>query len=152
MLNHMAQEGHCILNSFLCNFAAMELNERIHRAITASRLPQKEIASYCGVSPGAVSQWKKGDVKNLKFENLYRLADITGFSARWLAIGEGPERSAELPGVQLTSHEAALLSIYRDLSQDQQEMLFGIIRGMKSVEPASSRPKSKDRKDTRQAG
>ena len=119
--------------------------------MSLSKHNQTEIAKYCGVSKGAVSQWKKGDVKNLKFENLYRLADITGFSARWLAIEEGPERSADLPGVQLTSQEAALLSIYRDLPQVQQEMLFGIIRGMKSVEIPSS-PKSKDRKDIRATG
>ena len=152
MLNHIAQEGQCILNPFVCSFGDMELHERIFRAIESSRYNQKEIADYCQVSPGAVTQWKKGDVKNLKFDNLYRLADITEFSARWLAIGEGPERTAELPGVQLTSHESALLSIYRDLQPDQQEMLFGVIRGIKSVEPSVKFPKTKDRKHKKAAG
>jgi len=141
-----------MLNPFFCSFEPMELHERIQRALMIWGGKQKDLAAECGVTPGAITQWKQGDVKNLKFENLYRMADMTGFSARWLAIGEGPERSADLPGVQLTSHESALLSIYRDLTQEQQEMLFGIIRGMKSVETTSRNPKTKDRKSTRAVG
>ncbi len=155
MLNQVAQEGQYILNPFLDSFEDMELSERIQRAIKVvidSGRMQKDIADYCGVSPGSVTQWKNGQTKNLKFDNLYRLADLTGFSARWLAIGEGPERSVELPGVQLTSHESALLSIYRDLTQEQQEMLFGIIRGMKSVEAVHRPPKKQDKKSNRAAG
>lgn len=147
MLNQTAQEGYCILNPLLGRFVDMELSERIQRAIKVvidSGRDQRYIADYCGVSPGSVTQWKNGLTKNLKFDNLYRLADLTGYSARWIAIGEGPETSAELPGVQLTSHESALLSIYRDLTQEQQEMLFGIIRGMKSVESVARPPKKKD--------
>lgn len=152
MLNQAAQEGQYILNPFLSSFDSMELHERIHRAIELSAHNQKEIAAFCKVSPGALTQWKQGKVHNLKLENLYRLADITGFSARWLAIEEGPERSAELPGVQLTSHESALLSIYRDLTQEQQEMLFGIIRGMKSVEAVARPPKKQDRRSKKAVG
>lgn len=155
MLNQVAQEGQYILNPFLDSFEDMELSERIQRAIKVvidSGRMQKDIADYCGVSPGSVTQWKNGQTKNLKFDNLYRLADLTGFSARWLAIGEGPERSVELPGVQLTSHESALLSIYRDMTQEQQEMLFGVIRGMKSVESIDRHPKKQDKKSSRAAG
>lgn len=151
MLNHATQEGQYILNPFLDSLDDMELSERIQRAIKVvidSGNKQKDIADYCGVSPGSITQWKNGQTKNLKFDNLFKLADLTGFSPRWLAIGEGPERSAELPGVQLTSHESALLSIYREMTQQQQETLFGVIYGIKSVESAPRFPKKKDRETT----
>lgn len=155
MLNHNAQEGHCILNVVPGNFMDMELSERIRRvikAVTDTGKKQKDLADHCGVNPSAITHWKNGETKNLKFENLFKMADYSGFSPRWIAIGEGPERSAELPGVQLTSHESALLSIYRDMTQEQQAMLFGVIQGMKSVESAPQPPKKKDRKEVKATG
>lgn len=49
----------------------------------------------CGVSNASVSQWINGESKSLRPENLYALAKATGYSAQWIAIGEGPERSIE---------------------------------------------------------
>ena len=134
MLNIMAQHPIYILNAFSRNFGQMELYERIARAIDVSGVKGKDAAATCDVTPSAVSQWRAGSTNNLKFKSLYGLSDVTGFSARWIALGELPERSADLPGVRLASHEAALLDIYRELSDRDQEMLFGIIRGMKSVD------------------
>jgi transcriptional regulator with XRE-family HTH domain len=130
----------------------MELSDRIRRAIELCPRKQYEIAEHCQVTSGAITQWKNGLTGSLKLDNLYRLSDITGFSARWLAIGEGPERNSELPGAQLTSHETALLSIYNDLTKEQQEMLFGIIQGMKSVKSVSPHPKKKGNKEVRETG
>ena len=134
MLNLSAQDPQYILNGYSRKFSGMELHERIHRAITISGVKGKDVAAACQVTPSSVSQWMAGNIKNLKFKSLYALSDLTGFSSRWIALGEPPERSAELPGVRLASHEAALLDIYRDLSDRDKEMLFGIIRGMKSVD------------------
>lgn len=157
MLNHIAQEEGCILNSLLGNFEDMELSDRITKAIktfvdASADNKQGDIATYCGVTPGSITQWKNGQTKNLKFDNLFRLADLTGFSPRWLAIGEGPERSAELPGVQLTSSETALLAIFRGMPQDKQEILFGAISGINSVKTTSALPKTKDRKEVKATG
>lgn len=134
MLNIIAQHSMCLLNLHPSIVFRMELHERIQRAIKVSGVKGKDVAAACEVTPSSVSQWMAGNIKNLKFVSLYGLSDITGFSARWIALGEGPERTAELPGVRLASHEAALLDIYRELSDRDKEMLFGIIRGMKSVD------------------
>jgi transcriptional regulator with XRE-family HTH domain len=150
MLNLKVQDhAYMLINNF-CKLSEMELNERIRRAIKISGVKGKDVAEACGVTPGAVSQWMAGSTSNLKFTNLYGLSDITGFSARWIALEEGPERMAGLPGVQLASHEAALLDIYRDLSSRDKEMLFGIIRGMKSVDIPP--PKSHGKQESKATG
>lgn len=73
----------------------MERHERIAKAIAASGKKKGQIATECGVANSAVTQWLSGESKSLKPENLYALAQATGFRAEWIAIGTGPEREAE---------------------------------------------------------
>lgn len=70
----------------------MEKYERVAKAIAASGKRKGQIASECGVSNSAVTQWVTGESKSLKPESLYALAKATGFRAEWLALGIGPER------------------------------------------------------------
>lgn len=82
----------CTLKLRMLNLSGMEINERIARAIQLSGKKKGEVAKACDVANSAVTQWIDGTTKSLKPENLYALAALTGFNARWLAIGEGPER------------------------------------------------------------
>lgn len=50
-----------------------------------------------GVTKGAVSQWEKGDIKNMELHRLFKMADAFKREPRWLAIGEGPEFPPPLP-------------------------------------------------------
>ena len=75
----------------------MEINERIARAIQLSGKKKGEVAKACDVANSAVTQWIDGTTKSLRPSSLYALAALTGFNARWLAIGEGPERPIERP-------------------------------------------------------
>lgn len=70
----------------------METYERIAKAIRESGKSKSRIAAECGVSPAAVTQWLTGESKSLKADNAYNLAIATGFSPRWISLGEGPER------------------------------------------------------------
>lgn len=83
----------------------MESYERVAHAIAVSGKRKSEIAAACGVSPSAVTQWLSGESKSLRPDSIFALAKVTGFSARWLAIGEGPEReeSNVEPGPEITS-------------------------------------------------
>jgi SOS-response transcriptional repressor LexA len=76
----------------------MERHERIARAIQLSGKKKGEIAALCGVANSAVTQWITGESKSLRPENLYALADATGFEAEWLGVGRGPERKTGEPG------------------------------------------------------
>ena len=50
------------------------------------------IASLLGCKPAAVYQWLDGSTKNLKEHLLWKLADITGYEARWISQGEGASK------------------------------------------------------------
>lgn len=93
----------CMPNFISLNLDGMNRHERIAKAIAASGKQKQQIANECGVSNASVSQWINGESKSLRPENLYALAKATGFSAQWIAIGEGPERlieaNAELIGM-----------------------------------------------------
>ena len=65
------------------------LQERIAEVMKHSGLSVKQMADVCGVLPSAVSQWKDGPTKSIKTAPAARLAERTGFSALWIATGEG---------------------------------------------------------------
>ena len=76
------------------NFRRMStLDERVARAINESNAPIREIAERVGVTVQAVYAWRSGRVKDLRNDNLFALADATGFEARWIGTGEGQERT-----------------------------------------------------------
>ena len=95
-----ATAADCTLKLRTLNLSAMEINERIARAIKLSGKKKGEIAKACDVANSAVTQWIDGTTKSLKPSSMYALAAITGFNAKWLAIGEGPERPSE-PNAEL---------------------------------------------------
>lgn len=68
------------------------LDDRVRRAITESGKAVRDIARACGISVQAVYAWQRGDVKNLQNDHLFSLAEATGFHARWIGTGKGPER------------------------------------------------------------
>lgn len=83
------------------------LGERVARAINVAECEISAVSEACGISVQAVYAWKRGEVKNLQGNNLFALADLTGFNARWIATGKGPERPFN------DEKEKALLDLYR---------------------------------------
>ena len=82
------------------------LAERMQEALNQSPdKTQAGLASACGISASAVSNWFTGKTKNLRGPNLYTAARYLGVSAEWLATGRGSLQIAEpktdyLPGDQ----------------------------------------------------
>ena len=69
------------------------LADRVAHAIKASGHTPSSAARAIGCTPAAVLQWVSGKTKNIKNEFLFALADATGFEARWIGTGEGPDRT-----------------------------------------------------------
>jgi transcriptional regulator with XRE-family HTH domain len=67
------------------------LHQRVSLAISKSGHYASSVAHALKITPEAVLQWMNGTTKTIKAENIFALADLTGYSARWLATGEGPE-------------------------------------------------------------
>lgn len=80
------------------------LQERIAELMTATGLSVGQIAEIAGVTSSAVSQWKDGPTKALKTGPATRLAEKTGFRARWIADGDGPKTSALIASENLATY------------------------------------------------
>lgn len=65
---------------------------RISFVIDGSGHNPASIAKLLGCKPAAVYQWLDGSTKNLKEHLLWKLADITGYEARWISQGDGPAK------------------------------------------------------------
>ena len=107
-LNHaLAADCNMVLKHSCNLFAMSTLGERVARAINESDVTVKDVAEACGLSVQAIYAWRRGDVKDLRNENLFALADITGFEARWIGTGTGPDKTPPDP------RERALIDLYR---------------------------------------
>ena len=71
------------------------VGQRIKHALKDSGLKQADIQRATGITRSAISQWLSGDTITVKAEYLFLIADLTGFEARWLATGKGPQKSRE---------------------------------------------------------
>lgn len=83
---------------YTCNrlgFWTMKLTtpERLLKMMDELRLTeQKQLCELSGASKSTVHQWFKGTIKSISPEYAYQFEEKTGFSARWLMLGEGPPR------------------------------------------------------------
>ena len=109
--------------------------ERIAKAIAASGKQKQQIATECGVSNASVSQWISGESKSMKPENLYALAEATGFNPKWLAIGEGPERPVQVVEAERTPE------LHKYMEQiggvvNYVNQTFGLFKAAEALRPA----------------
>lgn len=85
------------------------LAERIRHVLTETGKNQKELAKLVGVKPQAVGQWLHGQTDNIRMATLFDLEDKTGFAARWIATGQGPEKAIPATLAPLSSAEIAVI-------------------------------------------
>lgn len=94
----------------------MNLSDRIREAIAYSGKSQAQIATETKKSPGAVSQWVDGRIKNLRADTAEALAHATGYRASWLVTGKGPKLDIDKSNVgpaQIGSKQIPLISYVR---------------------------------------
>lgn len=99
------------------------LGQRIRATRIERKMTQEALAAASDCTKGAVSQWEKGNVKNLRMERLFRVADALGVYVRWLAIGTG----AKIPLVAKPFGDDKLLmqliNLYDQLGDDRRHEL-----------------------------
>lgn len=99
----------------------MTLSQRIARAI--GEIPVKEVARALGIGHSAIYPWLKGDTKNLKMENLFALAELTGYSAKWIAIEKGPEKLLSQAGeIDLSFLAIVVAEVERFLGKERRTL------------------------------
>lgn len=65
------------------------------------RITQLDLANYCGITQGSVSNWFTGATKRVQGPTLLRLAEYLGVSPTWLVTGEGSREQGAAPAVGL---------------------------------------------------
>ncbi|MGY6214957.1 helix-turn-helix domain-containing protein [Methylolobus aquaticus] len=73
-------------------------------------MTRERVATALNVSKSAVSKWEGGQTKNLKNEHLFLFEDRFGYSARWIATGQGPQRAADVREVMCRDYLADKLT------------------------------------------
>lgn len=74
------------------------LASRITQARKDAGLSKSELARRVGVSNPTVTDWESGKIKELKGQNLSKLAQILNLSPDWLATGKGPRERRPVTG------------------------------------------------------
>ena len=87
------------------------LGKRIELALSGSHVSINQAAGACGVSVQAIYTWMRDGVKDLRNDNLFALADLTGYEARWIATGKGPAT------INADAREKQLLETYARLDE-----------------------------------
>lgn len=103
------------------------LADRIKRIMDETGYTQQQVGDCAGVSAQAVSQWQDGQTKNIRMETLYRLADGTGYAARWIATGEGNPYS-------IAEKDPRYLIDIGGMSPDQQAIIRAVVDATKKPE------------------
>ena len=117
------------MDSLLSDRVKQVVEDAISRGISVT-----SISKFCGVSRQAVYQWKSGETKSIDGYNLVELAEITGFSSRWIINGRGQKKSG------LSQEEKTILDAFRLLDNDRQEEELETAR--RRIEKASTKSKA----------
>jgi transcriptional regulator with XRE-family HTH domain len=105
----------------------MDIGQRIKLALEERGLSVREAAGIVGISVQAMHAWIRGEVRNIRPANLFAIADATGFSARWLATGEGTQRA-------MRSDLAALIKCYEMLDDRSRTMVLQVCQAAAAYE------------------
>ena len=111
------------------------LEDRIRSARLERGMSPSGLAKAVGVTSAAVSRWEKGQVKNLRMEHLFSIANLLQVDPEWLATGRGNKHKPVIThgGVQEDS-----TPYYSNLNNDEQ-LWVNIYRSI----PAQSRKQIK---------
>ncbi|MEA3042996.1 MAG: hypothetical protein QOH47_834 [Sphingomonadales bacterium] len=103
------------------------IGERIERLLLDRGISQAELARRLKLRQSTINALIRGHSQSSK--HLHRIARSLGVSAAYLA-GETDDPQGEMPEDQLTSDEARLLSIYRQMPKGDRAALTRLIRRM----------------------
>jgi transcriptional regulator with XRE-family HTH domain len=112
------------------------LSERVQEALIEANENGFNIASVaeaCGVTVQAVYQWRDGATKVIEGDKLVELAEVSGYTARWIATEKGPKK--------LTKEMRQAQKLMADMTQERQQMAVKIIAPLaerQSGSPASN--------------
>jgi hypothetical protein len=105
------------------------LGKRIEYALAQSKKSPADASKACHVTAQAVYSWIRDEIKNLRSEHLFELADLTQFEAKWIATGNGPER----PAGKMDAKKEEILRAMEDMPDYMVDKVSDDIKSLKRV-------------------
>lgn len=107
-------------------------SERLQEAMNAARMKQADLARATGLSKGGISNYVTGRYEP-KSDIISKLAKALSVSEMWLWGYDVPKERAVVKTVspeepQLTEGEQVLLSLFRRVPEEQQQLVLQMIR------------------------
>lgn len=90
------------------------------------RLKPAEFARLIGISRSAMTQIKTGQTHSLKAETAFAIEEKTGYSARWISTGKGPQRIHRKPEDAIPNAVLELAKRIYTMNKDRRELLLQI--------------------------
>lgn len=101
------------------------IGDRIKQAMDAAGFTQPDLARRIGVSKQAISAMIAGTTKAPTADNVFRIAEATGYEARWIVTGKGPQTRQEAAMDRLDismlspSNQAAIRAALRAFAEQE---------------------------------
>lgn len=101
----------------------MKIGDKILTELDKQGKSKKVLAEYIGVKPASISDWNDSD--NLRFWNVVKASEFLNVSLNYLAYGKEPSIPREYQ---------KLISTYKTLSPDNQNMALGLLETMYDIQ------------------
>ena len=101
----------------------MKIGDKILTELDKQGKSKKVLAEYIGVKPASISDWSDSD--NLRFWNVVKASEFLNVSLNYLAYGKEPSIPREYQ---------KLISTYKTLSPDNQNMALGLLETMYDIQ------------------
>ena len=104
----------------------MKTSEKIRNLRLSKGLSQEALGNLVGVKKAAINKYETGRVVNIKRSTLQRLAEALGVNPADLL----DDVDFSVPSSDLTASEQALLSDFRQLNDEGQEIVLHTAQGL----------------------
>lgn len=82
--------------------------DRIQYILDSEGIKQAELARRLGITRATISEWMKGRSKSPRMETPFLIESRLGYSARWVATGEGDPKPRKIDPTDSTIIEALI--------------------------------------------
>ncbi len=100
----------------------MKVGERIKELRLEKEWTLKQFGEIIGVSEATAQRYESGKVKNISPEMVRKISQALGTSVGWL-MGERADQPRGTKAVELSQSEEMLLKIYRELPEDERDII-----------------------------
>ena len=106
--------------------------KRIEKALTIRNMKQSELCKLADVPKSSLSLYLKGAYEP-KQDRIFKMAHVLNVSESWLMGYDVPmdnrETTTTTSPIDLSACEKIMLDLFRQIPDDQQQMLIRVVRG-----------------------